>query len=137
MLLGLREADAALEGGHQAGVVTGVLLGFLAGCGAAAQLRCDVLLGAAPGQSGLAHGAAHRAVAGDGRGGRVFGDDTPVGGPDPGHGGGRRRPVPTGAAHGQGKGSPRPVERGASGPDAPGSCGAGAWGRGRARSTPR
>src|SRR5690606_2158568 len=47
LLLGLGEADAPLEGRHQLGVVAGDELGVLAGFRSVAQLRCDVLLGAA------------------------------------------------------------------------------------------
>src|SRR5690606_21482742 len=51
-VLGLGQADAAPEGGHEVGVVAGDLLGLVARHGAVTELGCDVLLGAAAGQLG-------------------------------------------------------------------------------------
>src|SRR5690606_7844674 len=63
LVLGLGEADPPLEGRHQVGVVTGDLVGVLAGRGTVLELGHDVLLGATAGQPGLVHGAADRGAA--------------------------------------------------------------------------
>ncbi|WP_395484434.1 hypothetical protein [Streptomyces sp. KHY 26] len=99
-LLRLGEADPALEGGHQSGVVAPEGVAVLARCGAAAELGDEVLLGAAARQPGFGRGAAHGVGARGGQDALVLLDRRPVAGPDAGRGLGGGGAFVVGTAHG-------------------------------------